>query len=335
MFNKRLISQEALVATIKMKLPEEDRMEISRIDSFIRILIDDYVNCTLPEKFLCRTITPIAIRRGVGVFPETECVNMIVGADHFANAVSEGWREEIVGVMKKATDGCTYTVIADCDCGTVDCSHDISIVADLAKPTLAKGSEYFLTRSTYGALKDDKGNYTHPYSTNWMLMCPTQKAFHGVKHIKGNLGFNCREVIGDKWHYDIHDGVISTNFDEGVILVSHFARAKDKKGLVKVPNIRTYLKAIESNVLSELYFHLYRSKKTSFYERAHSKHQIAFERAEEKAMDEIYDVEPNELYSILLKYKGSWNRPYDKLGMVSDQPDFNDIFEKELRHRLM
>jgi hypothetical protein len=311
-----------------MGIPEDDRMHFSHLDRFLLELIRKFVEKNLPRRYNECIVKPVVIENGMGMLPHgIDCIQMIVGSCDVDYCEKEGWREEIVGMLHKSVSrgagcnkGCNpgcdhqkegevvYGVYTSCECGTPDCNHPVVLAAEKANKIMGVGGSYMLTKHTYGVQKNMHGQLMSPHFDQYFAMAPTQAQFFGEpKHLENGIGHLCKGLIGEEWEYKISSGKISTNFKSGKVLVSYTGRVYDEKGLIMLPQIESFIGAIEDYVLSKAYFHLYKVTKAAVYKDISREHKVDYVEGMRMAEQDIYEIDPLELESVLDKWRNKWH----------------------------
>ena len=328
---KKLLSIDQALYSIKMKIPEDDRMDMRNINEFLKTRMHLWVDCNLPEKYFEHMIAPVTIKGGVGILPEgLDCVIMIVGSDNPEFCDKPRWREEYVGYIEKAHNDCTYTVFAECDqCTEPECSHPIIMAAEKARDMIAPGSAHMITRHYYGYGKNKKGEVTGPYDQNYCLMKPSTAPLFGADHVNGCIGWGLRSLIGDKYTYKLHNEKIKTNFKEGKVWISYQGKPYDKNGAIMMPSDSEFYKLLERAMLMEIYEYLYLSYKTPKYKGAFGTMTQLYDKAENEL--NINPLDLNELIAVLEDTKKSWGRCGDEIGnRTSAKEDWVRLFDDKL-----
>jgi len=312
-------------------------MEMEDIDATIKIEVDRYLGRIMPESYMQHIIAPVQINNGKGKLPDDiECIIMVVGDDNVERCEKPYWRKELVGVMQKASDGCTYTVFADCDeCDEPDCDNPIILAAKEAQHMIDKGSKYLLTRHSLGYGRDEKdGRLYGPYGKQWSLMAPNvSSAFFDERHMDGCIGLGMSKYIGEEYHYTCWNGVISTGFKKGRVLVSYLGYLRSSDGIKQVPYDDFVINELKLMVRHKVYDFLSLKKKTPKYERAAINTKRALLEVEGQARAVMSHIDYAEYVSILEEFQG-WNKDKDFINFMANCPDWLMIYQNEVDYEI-
>jgi hypothetical protein len=330
----KLITLDSILAEIMMRIPEDDRMYVSNLKMFLKSVCDGYVSRMVPKSWMEHMVTVVHIDNKEGKLPDGfNSVVMVCGSTD-QKLRHMHWRKEIQGWMKKATEGCTYTVFKNCDkCDKDDCDHPVVLASKHLQHELASGTEYWLTRHVRGYSENEKKEKCSPYDRRFFLMRPNRAPFFNMKdsHINECLNLRLYDSLGTDYEYEIYNGKIKTNFKEGLVLLSYLGKSKDKDGTVMIPQIESFISAVTAYALKEMYTHMYRIFKDNTYRNLFVVHKEEWVDAHNIAERDLYHVPYDELTMALGTFmrRGHVNNNFLS-SSAHNYPDWLKIYDDHL-----
>lgn len=287
-----------------MLIPEEDRKEFNDLDEFIFANINGYVSMNIPATYMQYRVAFINIDNYKGDLP------VDIGSIISISGVGEEkkkrlvYKEQILGVMRRASENCTYTVYKSCECPDKEsntCEHDIILAADALAHEASVGEDNFLVKHTYG-YSDQEDGAGNVYMPQIKLMRPRSSSYMH-RHVKGAINYNIPENKYSKYEYEIFNNVIDTNIKEGLLVFAYKSNLKRKDGMYGVPYVEAFIDAVKAKALSEAYAHLARIRQTNLAERSAQREHARFIEKHLIGRRELYRLPYGELVLAISKNK--------------------------------
>lgn len=337
----KMISIDSLLFEIKTMISDEDQRSFKDLDLFIRTTLDVNIGKILKnDKYTEYFLKVIPVTNFMADMPLYRKIVQISGSSN-SNYVNKSRviKERIVAHMEKRGE-CVYTIYKNCSkCDKDDCDHEIMLNANKYANDLGVGGKYHLTKKDYDYFHNDYQEDEHGckrsiIDRDFYLLHPTESNIFGIKEMYIdeclNYGVVPNHFMNDSWDYKIvynnstKRNAIKTNFKEGLLLVSYYARLRDHNNFLMFPEEDNLIIALKNCAWSNIFRKLWFDHKTrdylDLYRDSENQFKISFRDAENELANKPF----NEFVMAFARAK--FNSKQEKTFEAFTQPDKPDAF---------